>query len=280
MKCYIYFIINKVTNERYVGQTTNFSRRKNEHLLKLSENRHPNPKLQAAYNYYKSENFYFEKITYENLTKEELDNMEIYYIKYYDSFGEHGYNLTEGGTGGDTRSKLTFDQFCFAYFGNKKYKGMTNRTGEFLGVDSSCISAIVRDKSYDTFREQALQLAPEIKDTFIEDFEQKMDIKNNPPKAKRNSPNDEDTLKIMCVASSYGRGIGQAILKHFNLTKGFIFHLMTGNGRTEIKEKYKNLSEQKILEIGEFYFKEWELQKYSKTKIKKKYTNLITKYAS
>ena len=56
------------------------------------------------------------------------------------------------------------------------------------------------------------------------------------------------------------RRIEQAILKHFNLTKGFIFHLITDNGRTEIKEKYKNLSEEKILEIGEFYFKEWELQ--------------------
>ena len=32
MKCYIYFIINQTTKHRYVGQTTNFSRRKNEHL--------------------------------------------------------------------------------------------------------------------------------------------------------------------------------------------------------------------------------------------------------
>ena len=46
MKCYIYFIINQETNQRYVGQTTNFSRRKSEHLTKLRENRHPNLKLQ------------------------------------------------------------------------------------------------------------------------------------------------------------------------------------------------------------------------------------------
>lgn len=30
MKAYIYFIINKVTGERYVGQTTNFARRKQD----------------------------------------------------------------------------------------------------------------------------------------------------------------------------------------------------------------------------------------------------------
>ena len=73
MKCYIYFIINQLTNERYVGQTTNFSRRKNEHFEKLKENRHPNPKLQNAYNKYGKENFSIEKITFENLSKEELN---------------------------------------------------------------------------------------------------------------------------------------------------------------------------------------------------------------
>ena len=36
MKAYIYFIINKITGERYVGQTTNFVRRKNEHLYDIN----------------------------------------------------------------------------------------------------------------------------------------------------------------------------------------------------------------------------------------------------
>lgn len=30
MKAFIYFIVNKNTNKRYIGQTTNYSRRKRE----------------------------------------------------------------------------------------------------------------------------------------------------------------------------------------------------------------------------------------------------------
>ena len=70
---YIYFIINKITGERYVGQTTNYIRRKGEHLTKLENGVHPNKKLQYKYNYYGIENFYFYKIEYPNITKEELD---------------------------------------------------------------------------------------------------------------------------------------------------------------------------------------------------------------
>ena len=81
MKCYIYFIINNITSQRYIGQTTNFARRKAEHLLKLKENRHPNIKLQNAYNKYGLDNFTIQKIQFDNITKEELNEQEIYYIK-------------------------------------------------------------------------------------------------------------------------------------------------------------------------------------------------------
>lgn len=277
MKCYIYFIINQLTNERYVGQTTNFSRRKNEHFEKLKENRHPNPKLQNVYNKYGKENFLIEKITFENLSKEELNEQEIYYIDYYNSY-EKGYNLTRGGTGGDTKSKLNFDQFCFAYFGNTNYQGMTNRTGRYLGVDSACIAAIAKKKSYDYFREKAELLEDAEKQRYLKDFEEKLDLKNNPPWIKKKTLDDETTFRIMCVVSTYGRGIESAILKNFDLSKGFVFHLMTGNGRMEIKEKYKNTPKEKRIEIGREYFHLWQLQSYSNNKIKEEYKDLFVHY--
>lgn len=279
MKCYIYFIVNQVTQQRYVGQTTNFSRRKSEHFCKLRNSIHPNPKLQAAFNKYGEDNFIITKITYEDITKEELNEQEIYYIKKYNSF-LNGYNLTEGGTGGDTRSKLTFDQFCFAYFGNKKYQGMTNRTGQFLKVDSSCISAINREQSYDKFRKQAIRLSQEEKEKYIKEFEDKLNIKENKPWVKQQTLDNDTTFKIMCVVSTYGRGIESAILRYFNLSKGFIFHLMTGNGRHEIKQKYKNTSEEEIKKIGRDFFLKWELQKLSRIKLKEEFTDLTTKYSS
>lgn len=149
---------------------------KNEHLENLRKSQHLNQKLQNAYNKYGEENFLIEKITFENLTKEELNEQEIYYIEYYNSW-EKGYNLSRGGMGGDTRPKLTFEQFCFAYFGNIKYQGMTNRTGRYLGVDSSCIAALVKKKSYDYFREKAEQLKKEQKEKYVKDFEEKNEYK-------------------------------------------------------------------------------------------------------
>ena len=275
MKCYIYFIINQITNERYVGQTTNFNRRKTEHFSKLKQGIHPNPKLQNSFDKYGEENFIINKIQFDDITKQ--DEQEIYYIKKYNSFN-NGFNLTEGGTGGDTRSKLSFEDFCFAYFGNKKYDGMTNKTAKYLNCDSSTISAIRREEAYDNFREKALNLSEEEKEKYLDNFIKIFDLKNTKPWTKQATLDDTTTLHVMCVVSSYGRGIESTILKHFNLSKGFIFHLMTGNGRKEVKEQYRLLSEEEIQKIGKFYFNEWNLQSYSKIKIKEVYLNLFEKY--
>lgn len=279
MKGYIYFIVNQITKERYVGKTTNFSRRKSEHLLHLREQRHINKKLQSAYNKYGEDSFVFSKITFDDITKEQLNEQEQYYIQYYDSFN-HGYNLTLGGDGGDTRSKLTFEQFCFAFFGNQKYNGMTNQTAKFLKVDSSTISAIRREKSYDAFRKDALKLSKEQQEKYLLEFEEQFDLKNKKPWIKQNTLDDEHTLQVMCVCSTYGRGIEQAILNYFGLSKGFIFHLMTGSGRQEIKKQYHNYSKEKRMEIGRQCFKDWHLQDYTKINIKEQYTDLENKYSS
>lgn len=277
MKAYIYFIINKITGERYVGQTTNFVRRKNEHLSQLKDKTHINKKLQNAWNKYGENNFIVEKIQYDNISKEELNNEEIKYIKQYDSYN-NGYNLTIGGDGGNTRSKLNFEQFCFAYFGNKKYDGMTNRTGKYLGVDSSCIASIKNEKSYDLFRQQAKELSIEEQNNYIERFEKELDIINNPPWVKRKTLDEQTTYEILCVVSTYGRGIEKTILNHFNLTKGFVYHLMIGNGRQSIKNKYKNTSKEERQKIGREKFNEWQLQSYSKIRIKEEYKDLFLHY--
>ena len=277
MKAYIYFIINKITGERYVGQTTNFVRRKNEHLSQLKNKTHINKKLQNAWNKYGENNFIVEKIQYDNISKEELNNEEIKYIKQYNSYN-NGYNLTIGGDGGDTRSKLNFEQFCFAYFGNKKYNGMTNRTGKYLGVDSSCIASIKNEKSYDLFRQQAKELSIEEQNNYIERFEKELDIINNPPWVKRKTLDEQTTYEILCVVSTYGRGIERTILNHFDLTKGFVYHLMIGNGRQSIKNKYKNTSKEERQKIGREKFNEWQLQSYSKIKINEEYKALFLHY--
>lgn len=48
----VYCILNIVTNERYVGSTTNFSDRKGSHLYDVRHNRHRNHRLQTAFDVY------------------------------------------------------------------------------------------------------------------------------------------------------------------------------------------------------------------------------------
>lgn len=279
MKCYIYSIINNITKQRYVGQTTNYYRRKKEHLSKLKENKHPNPKLQNAWNKYGEENFVFEKECFD-ISKKELDDKEKEYIKRYNSF-VNGYNLTEGGTGGNTRFNriLNFEKFCFAYFGNKKYEGMCNKTGRLLGVDSSTISALKREISYDDYRLLALQLPEDKKQKYLNDFEKAFDINSdNRPKAIKKKISDELMIDILCMVSTYSRGIEKAILNRFNLSKGLVFHTIKYGEYPKAQEKFKILNIEEIKSRGITSFQKYNIQEYSSYKLKIQYKDLYDKY--
>lgn len=279
MKCYVYSIVNNISKQRYVGQTTNYYRRKEEHLSKLRENRHPNPKLQSAWNKYGEENFAFEKECFD-ISKKELDDKEKEYIKRYNSF-INGYNLTEGGTGGNTKINrvLDFEKFCFAYFGNKKYEGMCNKTGKFLGVDSSTISALKREISYDDYRALALQLSENEKQKYVNDFEKAFNItSDNQPKAVKKKIDDELMVDILCMVSTYSRGIEKAILKKFHLSKGLVFHTIKYGEYQEAQKIFKNLSKTEVKARAIIKFQDYDIQDYSTYKLKIQYKDLYEKY--
>lgn len=267
MKCYIYKIINNVTKEKYVGQTTNFSRRISDHLSKLRLNKHPNPKLQASWNKYGEDNFSIEKILY-NLTKEELDNKEIEEIEKENSF-KNGFNLTSGGTGGDTRSKIQLEDFYEIYFGNLKYTGLTNRTANFYGCDSSTVSSIKRKLAYDNFREKAEKLTQTEKDFYLKQFEQNLSLDKNPPKIKKDKLKDEDIIIFLSLLSCYGRGIEAAYIRFNNLSKGLGFHIKKGE-YPNAQKLFKEKTNEEILKIANEYFINNNLQNYCVQKIKPK----------
>ena len=83
---YIYQIINNITQERYVGQTINLTKRLSDHRNKLKQNKHSNPKLQAAWNKYGIDNFSFNYDEYEIKNTNDLNQLEIDTIKKYDSY--------------------------------------------------------------------------------------------------------------------------------------------------------------------------------------------------
>ena len=99
--CGIYKIQNLINGKIYIGQSIDIQYRFNNHKSESF-----NPKSNAydtaihrAIRKYGIENFSFEVV--EECEQEKLREQEIYWIDYYDSFG-NGYNLTSGGEGVQT----------------------------------------------------------------------------------------------------------------------------------------------------------------------------------
>lgn len=91
----IYMLENYINGKVYIGQTTQCMKiRLNSHFSNSGS-----PMIHNALNKYGKEGF---KITIlcKCSSKEELDRMEKYYIKYYNSTNrEFGYNISSGGDG-------------------------------------------------------------------------------------------------------------------------------------------------------------------------------------
>ena len=92
---YIYQIINKINNKRYIGQTVKpVEKRFAQHKNNYTKPYFSQLALYKAFNKYGIENFIFESI--EEVDNEHLDEREKYWIKYYNSYYD-GYNSTIGG---------------------------------------------------------------------------------------------------------------------------------------------------------------------------------------
>lgn len=95
----IYKIINKIKNKVYIGQAVNLKQRIQTHLNSVKKTH--NYPLYHSMRKHGVENFDVEILIQEkNLTKQELDDLEIDFIRLYNSIDRlFGYNLTKGGEG-------------------------------------------------------------------------------------------------------------------------------------------------------------------------------------
>lgn len=99
MEKYIYKITNKINGKSYIGQTTDYIRRFQEHKA-MGYGRENNKLLYSAFKKYGIENFEFEVI--ENKTSN-YNEKEKYWIQYYHTWVNepnglgYGYNMTPGG---------------------------------------------------------------------------------------------------------------------------------------------------------------------------------------
>lgn len=137
----IYMYENKQNHKKYIGQSTNIERRKKEHLL------NPSP-----YSYFDKElkkigennfNFYI----LEECKPEELDQKEIYWIDYYDSYNS-GYNLCKGGQSyrgiSNPLSKLTDKEVLQIIQLLEQHKLSNKEIGKLFSVSQNTIDGINR----------------------------------------------------------------------------------------------------------------------------------------
>lgn len=95
---YIYKITNLKNEKFYIGKTSNIERRWKEHLSLVGKKRHP---FYDAIAHYGAENFIIEIVDKTDVSL--IDDLERKWILETKAI-EFGYNITEGGTGGDTFS--------------------------------------------------------------------------------------------------------------------------------------------------------------------------------
>lgn len=99
----IYKATNILNNKSYIGQTVKtVEERKKEHFY-MAFNKNEQTYFYNALRKYGKENFKWE-ILEENILKEQLNEREIFWINYYNTFNK-GYNLTKGGDSTDNITK-------------------------------------------------------------------------------------------------------------------------------------------------------------------------------
>ena len=99
----LYLIRNLINNKIYIGKTEDrFIERYWHHIWKLNNQTHDNKYLQKSWNKYGEYNFSFEAIYILN-KDDNINQLEIDYIKKYKLQKPGVYNMTDGGDGAKGR---------------------------------------------------------------------------------------------------------------------------------------------------------------------------------
>lgn len=94
----IYSILNKITNQIYIGQSNNVNRRLSSHKSLLKKNKHHNKHLLNSYNKYGVDSFTFNIIETNIHDPFIADDRERFYIKKFNSMNQlFGFNRESGG---------------------------------------------------------------------------------------------------------------------------------------------------------------------------------------
>lgn len=140
--CGIYKITNKINGKCYIGQSINIQERwKHHRSYPIKKSYYP---LYKAFEKYDINNFLFEVI--EECSIEELNEKEIYWINFYDSY-YHGYNQTKGGSTAGHIVKISDEDLEIIYDLLQNTSILQNDIASMFGVGADTISEINHGKT-------------------------------------------------------------------------------------------------------------------------------------
>ena len=141
----IYLISNDINNKVYVGQTTQtLAKRFNGHCCYSKSDRSVNMYIKRAIHKYGRNHFKIELL--EEVSLEELNNREKYWISFYDSYNS-GYNLTLGGQDSNYfnlhRLEDTIDINKFKEY-IKEFKPLVGEVVSHFGISKCSVYNLIR----------------------------------------------------------------------------------------------------------------------------------------
>ena len=167
MNGFIYKITNKLNNKVYIGQTIQKPiERFYQHCAKKCDKYILNMVIHKAIFKYGKDNFTFEVI--EEVPKQQLNEREEYWIKYYNSYTD-GYNSTKGGQKGNKPFKNIDNNAIIEQY----QQGKSLRTiGKMFNIDKATVKSILIRNNIKLRTTRTYKLSQEDRANIISDFKQ------------------------------------------------------------------------------------------------------------
>lgn len=228
MKGFIYKITNRVNGKVYIGQTHfTIEHRWKQHQKNFNIEHRKQP-LYCAFAKYGIENFDVEKI--EEIECDKLDEREIYWIAYYDSF-KNGYNATLGGDGKIyTWTDNQYEEIRSLYLSGFT----TKKIAELFNVSAYTITGILKSMNV-KLRRNPMDMNNYEAQELISNYKTGFTLTTLAKKYNT----DRETVKRFLLSKGVDLREHSLILKNVELQEFLIEDFLAGMGYKDLEEKYK-----------------------------------------